>query len=865
MLRKLLPVLFFLICIPCFALAAQEKAQSPAAPSSAPANNEAQKNADEKISGENNEGEKEEEDKEENHLGRNAWEAIWTGQRDMLNEIRETALKLSDSFSAQTENLTRHLQPFEEEGRRLLVFANTFKGFPYPLEAVNRRITATIRNLDEVLQPVTMARSEAEGLLARVNYMAQSLPEDMDRSRFSQEMKDYVNDITRARLRLTAVIAQYDSLVPSLGLVKRLEDTHKRISEELPELWKTYYLQKPVAWLNPDAWLNIQQQLYYQWQAVILRLPVEMPATAPQWGTAILRFFIGLLFSGIFCLILRDRCLRGNIAIPGKRVFRVAAPLFCLGFALCGSAMSANGDFFRYFLALGSWSMILGEVFLTWDLRGLQYPDSFSGSAPFLKILPPAFVACALFYLPFTQPLILVGWLCTLIYFLLRRNSLRGINFGSMQLESGVLECYPIMLWICLFLAVSGIPLYSILLYLAYVALSLAMELSLAGIALIGRINEYLPKEGARAVLARLGVALAAPFALVVAVGGICLWIIILPGGTYILGEYALKGVTFGATQFNIIQALLIVSAFYITRTVVAMGTRFLAKLPRQGLVFDPTLITPMQTALTYAAWAIFGLFVLRSLGMELSNLAMVAGGLSVGIGFGMQTIVNNFLSGLILIFGRNLQVGDVVEVGGTTGRVRKISVRATLVETYDNAMIYVPNSEFMSGRLINWTSFSRSVRVEVQVGVAYGSDTAHAIALLISVAKANENVLKYPAPSVNFADFAASSLDLRLRFWVRDYDLGVPTASEIRMAINRAFAEEKIEIAFPQLDVHLKDTPPCRILNPRPRLSGEKPLSPDAPPARRLRPKIAPRKYGQTWKKRDRPRLPRENRAFSQ
>lgn len=224
------------------------------------------------------------------------------------------------------------------------------------------------------------------------------------------------------------------------------------------------------------------------------------------------------------------------------------------------------------------------------------------------------------------------------------------------------------------------------------------------------------------------------------------------------------------------------------------MGTRFLAGLPKQGLQIDATLIPPMQTAFTYAVWAVFGLFALRALGMELSNLAIVAGGLSVGIGFGMQTIVNNFLSGLILIFSRTLQAGDVVEVGTTTGRVRKISVRATTVETFDNALIYVPNSEFVASRLINWTRNSGTVRREVTVGVAYGSDTALVMKLMLAIANAHENVLKYPTPSVSFDDFAASSLNFTLRFWVRDFDVGLSTSSEIRLAIDKQFSQHKIE-----------------------------------------------------------------------
>ena len=142
------------------------------------------------------------------------------------------------------------------------------------------------------------------------------------------------------------------------------------------------------------------------------------------------------------------------------------------------------------------------------------------------------------------------------------------------------------------------------------------------------------------------------------------LWVCTLPGGLSLLQDFVLQGVNVGETRFNMVQVLLIISVFFLTRTAVRMGTLFLSRMPSRGLRIDPTLIQPLQTAFTYALWAFFGLFALRSLGMELSSLAMVAGGLSVGIGFGMQTIINNFLSGLILIFSRTMQVGDVVEVG---------------------------------------------------------------------------------------------------------------------------------------------------------------------------------------------------------
>ena len=744
------------------------------------------------------------------------WEMIWAGQRDMLNDIKATAVRLSDAFSGQAANLTDKVQPYEEEARRLLVLTNTFKNWPNPMEAVSRRITVTVTQLNQLLEPVMLARSEAQGLLERVNYMADSLPDDLHDERLSPEMQNYIQEIGQARLRLAAVLAQCDSaLAPSLALLARLEKTRQDISNQLPVLWKNYYLQSPVPYLSPDAWADFGQQMRYSYQGMMLRLPVEMPVTPDQWGTAALRFLICLLFTGVITLLLYRRWIKRDSRSAARHIFRVSLPWLCLGLSLLGSSLSAAGEFFRLFLALGNLSIILGQVFLAWDLRLLKYPDVEEQPAPFLRLMPLTLCAYALLYLPLTKPLVLALWAALLIASLVWRQRWRKANCGSLQLESSVLDGDSIVLWLCLLLALSGLHIYSMALYLLFVSCSLALELSLGGMALISNINEHLPKEGARAALARLLVALAAPVVLVAAVVGVLLWVGTLPGGMYLLGEYVFKGVNVGATQFNIVQILLIISVFYLTRTAVAMGSRFLAKLPKQGLQIDATLIPPMQTAFTYAVWAIFGLFVLRALGMELSNLAMVAGGLSVGIGFGMQTIVNNFLSGLILIFSRTLQAGDVVEVGGTTGRVRKISVRATMVETYDNALIYVPNSEFVASRLINWTRNSRTVRREIKLGVAYGSNTALVMKLLLAVANGHENVLKYPTPSVTFNDFGASTLDFLLRFWVKDYDVGVSTASDIRLAIEKQFREHHIEVAFPQLDVHIKDMPP-RVKSPQ-------------------------------------------------
>jgi small-conductance mechanosensitive channel len=740
------------------------------------------------------------------------WESVWTGQKERLNDIAAVAANLRKKVADDTSGLARKSGPYEEESKRLLVLANTFRDWPNPLEAVSRRIGDSITNTRKLIEPVVQGRDDVQGLLDRVTQLSENLPEEVRKGKVSADLQAYVKDIGQAKSRLAAVIAQYDNaLAPFLTLIDRMQKAREEISKRIPLLWTAYYLQSPVPYLNIETWQDIDRRIENFGKSMRLRLSVELPTTAEQWTTAGLRFAACLVLSGIICLMLYRRFGQGESGPATAHLYMRSLPWLCVGFAFISSSISAEGEFFRFLLGIGNLFLIFGQLSLAWDLRILQHPEETMARSPLVQFMPLTCWAYVLLYLPIAQPIALVLWALAVGANLLRIHRHPPARPSVLTLEQGVLDIHSVVLWICLLLAVLGLHIYSMALYMTFVSCSLALELCISGIARIGRLHESLPKEGMHAALGSLAIALAAPLVIVLAVFGVLLWIGTLPGGIDILRHYGFQGFNIGNTQFNVIQVLLIFSAFYITRTAVAMGTRFLSRLPAKDMQLDTTLIPPMQTAFTYALWCVFGLFALHALGMELSSLAMVAGGLSVGIGFGMQTIVNNFISGLILIFSRTLQAGDVVEVGGTIGRVRKISVRATMVETYDNALIYVPNSEFVSSRLVNWTRNSRSVRRDLTVGVAYGTSPPEVMGLLLGIAKSHGNVLKYPAPSVLFSDFGASTLDFILRFWVRDYDVSVSTASDLRIEIEKVFREKNIEIAFPQLDVHIKDDGPSR------------------------------------------------------
>ena len=198
-------------------------------------------------------------------------------------------------------------------------------------------------------------------------------------------------------------------------------------------------------------------------------------------------------------------------------------------------------------------------------------------------------------------------------------------------------------------------------------------------------------------------------------------------------------------------------------------------------------------------------LLALITLGFEFHELAIIAGALGVGIGFGLQGIVNNFVCGLILLFERPIKVGDYIQLGEQWGEIRRIGLRSTLVRTFDNSEIVVPNSDLVSNQVTNWTLSDRKSRITLPVGVAYGSDVTLVMRTLLESVKDNPLVLKIPDPQVVFSGFGESSLDFRLLAWILDVDSRLRAQTEILQEIDRRFRELGIEIPFPQRDLHLR------------------------------------------------------------
>jgi len=265
-----------------------------------------------------------------------------------------------------------------------------------------------------------------------------------------------------------------------------------------------------------------------------------------------------------------------------------------------------------------------------------------------------------------------------------------------------------------------------------------------------------------------------------------------------------LYGVKIGSYTFSFIDVFIGFGLFFLFIILTRFIQRGLDKHILPNLSKDRGVRDALKTGVGYLGFVVAGLVGISALGLDLSNLALIAGALSVGIGFGLQNIVSNFVSGLILLVERPIKQGDWVVVGSHEGKVKNVSVRATEIETFQRASVIIPNADLISSPVINWTHKNVQGRVEIKVGVSYDTAPNEVVKLLLECAKNHSNVQRWPEPKVLFSEFGASSLDFELRAYLANIEDRWNTGSELRFAIFEAFKANNIEIPFSQHVIHM-------------------------------------------------------------
>jgi potassium efflux system protein len=303
--------------------------------------------------------------------------------------------------------------------------------------------------------------------------------------------------------------------------------------------------------------------------------------------------------------------------------------------------------------------------------------------------------------------------------------------------------------------------------------------------------------------------------ALIVLVVGLNVWGL---SGNNVAGwiDQLAVGITIGDLTFRISDVFIGLSAFLAVLIISRVIVWFVSSRLLSRSNFDSGVRHALRSGLSYVGVFVAIFVAVSAVGLDMSKLAIVAGALSLGIGFGLQAIVSNFVSGIILLFERPIKIGDWVQVGSVEGTVRRINVRSTEIETFQRATVFVPNSSFISSNVINWTANNKLGRLDLPISVAYGSDTKEIHDLLVEIAKQQPMVRVYPEPAVYFRAFGGSSLDFELRVFLRDVNYVTVVKSELLFAIDKCFRDRGIEVPFATTDINIRSMPGLETAKPK-------------------------------------------------
>ncbi len=733
------------------------------------------------------------------------WDSLFQNRLQSLNMIMS-------QVDAETANLTGLLSGFKADVdalslqyQQLAALVQISRSLPMELGVLLDQLQRLHDRLNAVSTPLNRLLALANANLGKMSRLENSLNQGDQVVAGSPLAETYLERIAEARKRLSLL---QDRLTYALAPAREIEDeitrTRSGISAGLPALWKAYYLSPSEKLFEPEGWLRVGDAVKTFDQTFFLRLHAQFPQSgvelarvAARLATMLAFLWGGTLFSRRFVRGLDPEWRNGL-----DRMARHSLPWIFSGIALFVAAWAPKGAPYQVLIVCATFLLSVGQMALAWDIRTFAHPE-LPLRSPLTALFVPLFGGLLLLFFNLPPEPLGAIWICILLGSLWYEH--RFAPPDAFPLETGLLRAHKVVLWVLLAATLFGWGRLSILGCMAFAMLAICIQQGVAFVRLSNVISARIPQSGLGGLLTGMLLALCVPVLLVIFTLSMGMWTLAYPGGVYLLDQMGRLDIHLGKRSLTIVQLLLIISAFYITRSAISVGRLFLRRLNQFGR-FDPALISPLQTGYAYFLWGLFVLYVLSSLGFSLTSLAVVAGGLSVGVGFGMQSIINNFVSGLLLLFGQNLREGDIIEVGGIMGTVSRVDIRVTEVETFDSSIIFIPNGTLLTTNLTNWTRNGHAVRRVVNVGVAYGSDVPLVIRLLREIADRHPRVLKHPEPSVLFTQFGDSTLNFVLRVWLPDILHETTVLSDLHVQINEVFGAHGIVIAFAQLDVHFPD-----------------------------------------------------------
>lgn len=746
-------------------------------------------------------------------------ETFWSARADDLATLSQEAKTLQNRAEVQAAALTGQVRDVRSQFARLTTLFQASRGHPteqmtlvQQMRGLHSRLKRVVGPLEDIAASIKLRLDEVGQIKEDLDSVYKSSAADgIDlqgaSEAGSEALRSYSRSLTQTRKQLQAASSRLEGiLAPARGAKDRMAATVEEIEGSLTGIWEVYYLTPSGNTL--DA-LASSPSLLADWLTSLnSRMAFAYPQDTGGWLRALGIFAVAACIMGVLGFL----GYRGAANLPEhwrracERALRGPWVRAGLGLSLLMASGNQYGGTYFGFVLVGALILIAGIAGLTWRLRVAVAPALESKPSPLRRLFIPAAVGVLMLLSDLPALVLGIVWGVSMLIFLVRMYSINRRGKASDKLPFLERLTYGSSLYFglaSLMVVGAGYAHLSILVFMLLFALASIMTLGNALTGLLDILAENVFGRDEKPVRLAIAQSLAIPLAWLLSLLCTAPWIWTVPGAQYIIQNVLVANYTVGEASFDFSRVIFIALLFFLFRAFVSLGKASLEHLPERIPTVEKGVIPPLRTMVTYSFWALFALISLGLLGVNFTSLAVVAGGLSVGIGFGMQNLFNNLVSGLMLIFGRTILVGDYVQVGGIEGTVRAISIRSTTIETPEQSLVYVPNSNIMAGQFSNVTRGTRRVRRTIDVGVAYGSDTKMVSDILLSVAKQHVHVLNPPEPFVYFTNFADSSLNFTLYVCIDDFSNAGRTVSDLRFAIEQAFTERGIDIPFPQLTLH--------------------------------------------------------------
>jgi small-conductance mechanosensitive channel len=756
--------------------------------------------------------------------------ALWTGTRSVsaledenwkgaLQQFQaafqaagEDVRYYSGKLSLESKDFKKGLARLEKKkGQMMLWFTGSYD--PEDIHHLLKGIQRLRHQGENLFKPF----SEAERSLEIFGAKLDEIEAEMRRQLDEIPTPEYSDALNSNLENIATLKAELGKLIDRVGKTRkiydrytmRLDESERSARDKIPTYWRIFYLEPTPTVFSRDAWTHFGKDMD-QWLSGLDILKESLQGRK-EWMEVRNALIHGLLLAVVLLFLGRWLTKKVGIKMQATGLMAQLMPGWIL-MTLCASAILVSRTLpftlYDFTAALNEILFTAGMVslssFLRLCVRGDETGPPNRNPFWYYWVLLASGLWIKALGLPYGISVVL--WLLALISTGLKLRWATAKAKGKLErtLASWTIALFSVMAFLTLvgFATIS----FTIAATFFYLLLTIAIGIEVRRLLIIW---EARARESGKSVFL-IGCISGIGFpGCIVGFFLLNVWLLSFRfGGDQVFFEMLSFKVNWRDFSMSPKEITFIVMGFYLTKTAIFFSDAFFARLPQFRPDLDQVVVESLLTLTRYVWWAFFCLYMLFLLGIDLTSLAVIAGGLSVGIGFGLQHIVNNFFSGLILLAGRSIQSGDTIEIGNVLGDVRKVTIRNTVVQTRENATLFVPNSDLITNRLVNWSHRDRRVVRVINVGVAYGSDTEKVTKLLREATMSHPSVLSQPLPEVLFWDFGASTLDFRVKFWIEDVGNDMRVLSDIRYEIDRVFRKNGIEIAYPQSDIHLRTAP---------------------------------------------------------